>query len=364
MKKYNIGWGLTNACNMNCLFCYSKETRLKIDDVSINDWIKFVDENHNQIDSINYGTGENAIIDNFFYFVKYVREKYPSIKQSVTTNGYISQRIKQNKEFETVFLKSIDEVDVSLDFADSEKHCAFRGQRFAYDWAIETLKLLRYFEKKTTIVFVGFEETLKKENLDGLFNIADTCDAILRLNIYRPVSGNDEINKRFILKYDSLISALKYINEKYQILGLSDVLIGNLFSDETNIKENTGIGSIRILPNGMICPSTYLISDEYSSQYSIKEKNVLSKISFENFEKAIVPKDCEGCQIATKCRGGVYDRRILWYGTLSERDPYCPKRYGLELPHDKFRIQEHGRISVHDDYLPTLFFKNKNKEKM
>lgn len=48
MKKYNIGWGLTNACNMNCLFCYSKETRLTIEDVSINDWIKFVDENHNQ----------------------------------------------------------------------------------------------------------------------------------------------------------------------------------------------------------------------------------------------------------------------------------------------------------------------------
>ena len=30
MQKYNVGWGLTNACNMNCKFCYSKETRKEI----------------------------------------------------------------------------------------------------------------------------------------------------------------------------------------------------------------------------------------------------------------------------------------------------------------------------------------------
>ena len=361
MKKYNIGWGLTSLCNMNCSFCYSHEAREKTYDLSISDWIKFVDENHQQIDSINYGTGENAIIDDFFYFIEYVRDKYPSIAQSVTTNGYISQRISEKPEFKCIFLKSIDEVDVSLDFANREEHSSFRGQKYAYDWAIQTLKLLKNSEKKITIVFVGFEDTIKKDNIDGLFKIAEVYDAILRLNIYRPVSENNEINKRFILKYDSLIDVLEYINKKYQIVGLSDVLIGNLFSNNANIKENTGIGSIRILPNGKICPSTYLISDEYNGTYSIKEKNILSKIHFENFEKAVVPKECEGCQIIDKCKGGVFDRRILWYGTLDERDPYCPKRYGLPLPNNEFDIQAHERISVHDDYLPTLFFRNKEK---
>ena len=87
----------------------------------------------------------------------------------------------------------------------------------------------------------------------------------------------------------------------------------------------------------------------------------LYRINFEDFEGATIPKECAGCEIVFKCRGGVFDRRILWYGTLAERDPYCPKRYGFPLPERKFFIPEHGRISVHDDYLPTLFFGNKGK---
>ena len=97
MKKYNIGWGLTNLCNMNCKFCYSKETREKSEECKIEDWKKFVDENYKQIDSINYGTGENAILDDFFYCIDYVRKSYPNITQSVTSNGFISERIKQNQ---------------------------------------------------------------------------------------------------------------------------------------------------------------------------------------------------------------------------------------------------------------------------
>ena len=71
MKKYNVGWGITNSCNMNCKFCYSKDTRHSTNDIKIIDWIKFIDENHELIDSINYGTGENAICDDFFKFILY-----------------------------------------------------------------------------------------------------------------------------------------------------------------------------------------------------------------------------------------------------------------------------------------------------
>ena len=357
MKKYNIGWGLTNACNMNCAFCYSKETRAKTYDISINDLIRFIDENHNMVDSINYGTGENSLTDNFFSFVEYVRNTYPEIPQSLTTNGYVSQRIKNTPRLFNIFMKSIDEVDVSLDFFDRDKHCEFRGQKFAYDWAVETLELLKDTGKKLTIVFVGFEDTLGKHNIDGLFSVARKYNALLRLNIYRPVSEKSLINEKFMLSYKTLMNALEYINRNYKVVGLSDVLIGNIYSDDLNIKENTGIGSIRILPNGRICPSTYLISEEYSNKYSIKDKQVLSKIHFENFEKAVIPTECSGCPIVERCKGGVYDRRILWYGTLKERDPYCPSRHGDSVIKEKFHIESHGRISVHDNYLPTLFFK-------
>lgn len=358
MQKYNVGWGLTNSCNMNCKFCYSKETRKTTKDTTINDWIKFIDENHEWIDSINYGTGENTISDDFFKFILYVRTKYPTITQSLTSNGYIYERVSKDEKLYKIYLKCIDEIDVSLDFAIKEKHNSFRGQSKAYDWAIDTLAMLQKDNKKSTIVFVGFEESMEKSNIDGLFQIAKKYDAILRLNIYRPVSELPEINKKFILKYKTLINALEYIHENYQIISLNDVLFGNIYIKDADITENTGIDSIRILPDGSICPSTYLITDDYRSKYNIKQVNVLSNLKFDDFINPLIPQDCSNCKIKSQCRGGVYDRRILWKKTLTERDPYCPFENGDNIEKEKFKVLKRERVSVHDGYLPTMFFKN------
>lgn len=357
--KYNIGWGLTNTCNMNCEFCYSKEVRHATEEVGINDWKKFIDENHDLIESINYGTGENDILDDFFVFIDYVRTNYPSIKQSITTNGYLYERVKNNSHFYDIYKRCIDEVDVSLDFVDSSRHNKFRGQPKAYNWAINTLKMLKEDNKKATIVFVGFDETMTKNNIDGLFKIAKDNNAIVRINIYRPVSKNDTINNRFILKYSILRDMLEYICNNYQILSLNDTLFGNIYCDNVNILENTGIDSIRILPNGDICPSTYLITEQFRNKYSIKDENVLQKIKFDEFIEAPIPEECSDCEIRDKCRGGVFDRRMLWNETLDSRDPYCPFLNNDNLNKEKFKVLKRERISVHDGYLPTMFFKNR-----
>ena len=356
--KYNVGWGLTNVCNMNCEFCYSKETRRITDELKIEDWKKFIDENYDNIESINYGTGENVILDEFFYFVDYVRTNYPLITQSLTTNGYLYERVKNNSEFYDIYKRSIDEVDVSLDFIDEKKHSKFRGQPKAYNWAINTLNMLKKDNKKATIVFVGFNETMTKENIDSLFEVAKRYNALLRLNIYRPVSENKEINERFILDYKVLKAMLEYIGNNYKIVSLSDVLLGNIYCNDLNIKENTGIDSIRILPNGDICPSTYLIGETYRKKYNIKDKNILSKIRFDEFIEAKIPLECDNCIIKEKCRGGVFDRRILWNKTLDKRDPYCPFENNDDLNKPKFKILKKDRVSVHDGYLPTMFFTN------
>ena len=358
MKKFNIGWGITNSCNMDCRFCYSKDARHSTSDVTIEDWIKFVDENYEYIDSINYGTGENALNDDFFKFILYVRNNYPSITQSLTSNGFLYEKVAKNSELYDIYKKCIDEVDISLDFAIADKHNSFRGQPKAYDWAINVLKMLQKDKKKSTIVFVGFEETMTRENIDGLFEIAKKYDAIVRLNIYRPVSDSEEINKRFILSYKTLIDTLEYIYKKYKVISLSDVLLGNIYTRGQDIKENTGIDSIRILPNGSICPSTYLITENYRNQYNINQKKILSKIKFEEFAEAPIPEKCDNCIIKDSCKGGVYDRRLLWYKTLDKRDPYCPYENDDNIEKEQFKTLKRKRISVHDGYLPTMFFKN------
>ncbi len=356
--KFNIGWGITNCCNMNCKFCYSKETRQLTKEITINDWIKFIDENYEKIDSINYGTGENVIDDDFFEFIEYVRHNYPKITQSLTTNGYLYEKVSLNKRFYNIYKECIDEVDVSLDFSAPEKHNYFRGQNKAYNWAINTLGMLKKDNKKATIVFVGIEDTMSKENIDGLFKIAKAYNALLRLNIYRPVSQDMTINERFILSYKTLIETLEYINNKYEVISINDILLGNMYAKDSNIEENTGINSIRILADGSICPSTYLISENYRNKFNIKQKNVLSTIKFDDFIEAPIPKECEKCEIKNSCRGGVFDRRLLWYNTLLKRDPYCPYENNDILNKEQIKILKKDRISVHDGYLPTIFFKS------
>lgn len=65
MKNVDVGWGIVSACNMKCKFCYSADVRQEIRNanVGIKDWISFVDRNSENIDSINYGTGENSLLD-------------------------------------------------------------------------------------------------------------------------------------------------------------------------------------------------------------------------------------------------------------------------------------------------------------
>ena len=146
MFKWNIGWGCTSKCNMKCQFCYSHEKRQESSDLCYEDWIKFIDNNHDCIATINYGTGENTLSNDWFKLISYIRHKYPSIKQALTTNGHLFEACK-NPENLNSFIESIDEVDISLDYFEEKKHIEFRGQVNAYNWALGTLDLCKKYNK-------------------------------------------------------------------------------------------------------------------------------------------------------------------------------------------------------------------------
>lgn len=356
-KKWNIGWGTISKCNMNCQFCYSKKRRGQSDDVSYDDWIKFIEENQERISSINYGTGENSLSLEWFKLVDYIRRKYPNIRQAVTTNGYLSEAIL-NKYCKNIFIKAIDEVDVSLDFYNSDKHNEFRGQPKAYQWAIDTLDVCQQYNKVTTIVFLGSKQNITRDNIDGLFEIAKKYSAILRMNMYRPTEGVNDRSKQFIIPCNQLIDAIKYINEKYQIITLNDTLFSTIFTGET-VDDPSGNRSIRILADGSITPSTYLIDEKYIVG-NIKQRNVLSRLEEDgSLEKIIfknIPQECNECVYSNTCAGGVMDRRYLWYGDINKKDPYCKQIY-KEKSKNLIHIRKTKYISVHDGYLPTMFFK-------
>lgn len=359
MKKWNIGWGTIAACNMKCQFCYSKERRKVGAPLGLSDWIKFIDENHDKIGTINYGTGENSISDDWFMLIQYIRKNYPSIRQALTTNGFLSERIK-DVELYKIATEAIDEIDISLDFCIPEKHGELRGQKAAYEWAINTLKYCYKEKKEATIVFLGSKVNLTEENIKGIFKIAEKYEAKLRMNLYRPTEGIDEISRKFIPDYQAIIDILHYISKHYEILALNDSLFSALLT-ERNFIDPSGIDSLRVLADGDITPSTYLIDKEYIVG-NIKNHNALENIekNITEIVNNIIPLECKDCILKERCRGGVIDRRYLWYKTLEKKDPYCQGPYYDEniLP-EKIVLSKKKFESVHDGYLPTMFFINK-----
>lgn len=357
--KWDIGWGPVSKCNMHCQFCYSKSKRSNsASDLSLEKWLMFIDNNHSQIKSINYGTGENSLSPDWFSLIEHIRRSYPEITQAVTSNGYLSEAVK-NPRHMRIFLTAIDEVDISLDFCDPERHGLFRGQKNAYYWAINAMKLCQDSRKRLTLVFLGSAVNTQEKNIDGLFEIAKKYNAIVRMNIFRPMNIHDHDLEKFILRYQDVLRILQHISERYQVLSLSDPFFSALFSgaDET---DPSGSSSLRILANGDVTPSTYLIDGKYVLG-NISDPHVLSHISQHDFliqmKKKNLPHECENCILAARCRGGVIDRRYLWYNTLEKPDPYCPGRFESyeQLP-PRLKFSNKVFNSVHDGYLPTMFF--------
>jgi radical SAM protein with 4Fe4S-binding SPASM domain len=351
---WKVGWGVTARCNMRCSFCYSRAARSGAQDAPLPMLKAFVDANYASITSINYGTGENSLAADWYELLKYVRAYYPHIGQALTTNGYLAPALERREDHAQV-LAALDEVDVSVDFCDS-RHNAWRGHPRAQTWAAGTVALCRQAGIRTTMVVLGHDETLALDNLDRVFDVAATLGCFVRINILRP-SGDLALQP---LSYAALRRALDYALGQHRVVALSDPLFAALILGE-RVEDASGKTSLRILPDGAITPSTYLVSREWQRAHIST-----ARLDTEEFARALavdgepgtLPTACENCEVAALCGGGAFDRRVLWYGTLRERDPYCPYHHG-ETPAAWHPVAVPVRVPgprIHDGYLPTLIF--------
>ena len=360
---WNIGWGLTSKCNLECSFCYSITARHAANDIEDFSITKdFIDDNFHLVNSVNYGTGENSLCDVWPRVLMYVNKEFPRVVQGVTTNGYLGELCGNSSRTLEAVVDCLEEVDVSLDFGSKEKHNKFRNNPFVYDWAIKTFELCNKLRKRSTLVFLGTNETLKTSNINSLFELAQKYGSVVRLNLFRPTFGINEQTKKFIPDFEIIQKTLEYICVNYKILKISDPLFSAIFTHGNYpCADPSGVSSVRILPDGSITPSTYLISHEFK-KLNIRMKNAFEQLNKEGFKSLIdrsTPEECIGCQYEATCQGGAFDRRYLWYGDFSKKDPYCPFEAGKNINISKLRITEDANFkSIHDGYLPTLFFCN------
>ena len=360
MRMYSVGLGVTSRCNMNCSFCYSKDKRDN-SDIAISEWKTFFNNNNELIKDINYGTGENTLLEEWFDLVDYIKKEYPTIKQALTTNGTLISKINSDPLKEEIINRAISEIDVSIDYGDEKSHDLFRGSKNAFQNAIETLEFCHENNIQPTVVIMGIDDNLQPENIEKIFDVARKYQAFVRVNFFRPVNSQCDLLPP---KFQTIVDLLDYISDNESIVSLSDPLFNAIFTNSKKHEDPSSWSSIRILPNGFIFPSTYLIGDNFKLCH-ISDPDALRNLPKNEIIKTIIekklPNECRNCHEANRCNGGAVDRRYLWYDSLNERDPYCPNRQNKPVRLRSYKINNGGFSSVHDGYLPTLFFRPRDR---
>lgn len=357
--KWKIGWGLSNKCNMACKFCYSRKVRReqKNFDNIIQTGVEFVKRNKDRIDSINFGTGEPTVELAFFRFCDQLNKVAPNVTLGVTTNGNLAKAVNDPYNMD-VFIRCIKDVDVSLDFGNAEQQDESRNCEGAFQGVIETLKLCQKFGKNATVVSVMHKFNCSYSNFSSMIRIARLYNASFRINILRPT-----VDFAFALPYKNLKDNFINLIHEYEVESIADPLLAALVEADCPNGDPTAESSFRILPNGYVTPSTYLLDANWQAKRldEIDDIDSMHELdSFKTIKSVEIPYSCEKCMMREKCKGGVFDRRWLWYHDFSENDPYCPLRFADSLGWKQMSgdviYSKERKSFVHDGYLPTLIF--------
>ena len=284
----------------------------------------------------------------------------PEAKIAVTTNGSIVDRIA-NAEESKLYRTAIDELDVSLDFYESHRHNAFRGKQDSWERAISAIEIGKKLQMDVSIVMVGTPETMEIDNLFGMLSLAKHFGVALRINLYMPTNGDFS----FAPGFSQLLKSLLYLLDESDSLQTSDPLLFAIMNSKTQVANPVNYRSARILLNSFLSPSTYLVSEPWAQKVNLDNLDLNDLTEFSNITQwfnASVPTECENCVVQNLCRGGSKERRILWHGTLKQRDPYCPLSLKQDLPDIIAQMEPYKSISrlnwsgpiVHLEYLPTI----------
>ena len=306
----SLGLGLTSACNLECPHCYRPDPPLAyLPRTTINEVCDAL-----PIDGVNLGTGENALHPQFRAIIDDLLER--GLRVSLTSNGYSIGQLPD------AVLQSLHDIEVSIDFPSRARFDAFRGDG-AWETATRALDRCRRLGVKTTVLAVLMRDNHR--DMPALAEVAAQHGAPLRVNVYQPVKSFD-----FAPSYEEFWTAVRDVLEHTTVLGCSERVISAAVG-ATSGELKCGSSSIRVTPSGEVLPCVYSPESIAGGTRQLVEVGVavFETPAFQKYSG--VPDECADCEQVRACGGGCSSRRVLAFGTINARDPYCPKRGGIDL---------------------------------
>lgn len=340
------GWSLTNMCNLRCMHCYNASGMRSKDELSTKEALVVVDKlKKARVVAINFGGGECCLRPDFIEICKYIKTK--GMKISYTTNGTTFEHIQNHLEL-------FDDIGVSIDFGDAEKHDWFRGGKATFDKAVSTIKKLVSHDIDTEIVTCLTKLNCSIPELQKLLNLCKSLHVnYWRLNRFR-ANGRGQENKELALSKKEFRQTFaflsNYINESVSV---PEPLFRSAYGGTYFIEgDPSGYHAFRIQTNGNVTPSVFLSINGGN----IKEKSladIFDSHVFKSIRSRKARGKCKSCSSYFHCRGGDAGASYLAYGHFDGPDPLC----WLKLS-DTRKIpvkQIPQQWNVHELYLCTLY---------
>lgn len=352
MKKWNVGWGFTKLCNFTCAHCYNSSGVRSPEELNLEQAKAVVDKlAENNVETINYGTGECGLAAEFWELIQYVHSK--GIIQGLTTNGssvnpHTIQWIKER----------MNDVDVSIDYPNFEEHNKFRKHPNAWKWAVNALDLLKASDVPFSIVTCLHAKNTDKDTIADFLTLSKKYGCEWRINWFRP-TGRGKDNEELKLDPKDVFKVFSFIVQNADIKALPDPYFAALLGLNQQKGCPCGKRSFRITPNGAVVPCVYFTGEIKNCTIQDNSfQTVVRSAPFEDINNRKIPF-CASCEYRKTCGGGCASRAYLENGSLDAPDAFCFKKAGLR--ENPFKNLAYDCVKeapkVHDNYLCTAIFK-------
>ncbi len=300
-RKFALGLGLTNECNLACSFCYRDPTR--VDRLSLKQ-VRSVMASL-PIRSVNLGTGENGMHPEFAALVDYLRGE--PIKLTITSNGYSIMVLDDAQ------LTAFKDVEFSLDYPTEAEQDQQRGPG---NWRLVHEQAARCRQLGVPVTFIA---VMMRSNFERLADIADCViayDAPLRINVYQSVRSD-----AFALTYDEYWHGFATLFARTDVIAIGEPLVRAMAGLPPR-RGGCGVATVRVTPRATVQPCVYWPGGGAPLDLLLELGSEITDT--EPFAHArAVPRFCTGCDYLATCGGGCAGRRRL-LDSLDSPDPYCP----------------------------------------
>src|SRR5258707_2374669 len=300
-RRFALGLGLTNECNLACSFCYRDPTRL--DRLSLEQVRRLMKSL--PVRSVNQGTGENGMHPDFAEFVSYLRSE--PIKLTITSNGYSIEALDDTE------VTAFHDIEFSLDYPTEAEQDQQRGSG---NWSLIHQQAARCRDLGVSVTFIA---VMMRSNFDRVADIAEivkTYDAPLRINVYQSVRSD-----AFALTYDEYWQGFEALFARTDAIAIGEPLV-RAMAGLPQRRGGCGAATVRVTPRATVQPCVYWPGGGAPLDLLLDVRPDITNT--DPFAQARgVPSACEGCSYVGTFGGGCAGRGRLLHA-LDGPDPYCP----------------------------------------